>query len=67
MSGSGKTTLLKLLMRFYECTEGNILINGKDINEYYIQSYREKIGYVPQKAVIFNDTINNNIAYGEKS
>ena len=64
MSGSGKTTLLKLLMRFYECTEGNILINGKDINEYYIQSYREKIGYVPQESLLFTGTIKENISWG---
>jgi ATP-binding cassette, subfamily C, bacteriocin exporter len=64
MSGSGKTTLLKLLMKFYACEEGRILINGTDINDYQTESYREKIGYVPQESLLFSGTISENIAWG---
>ncbi|OJF76779.1 MAG: peptidase C39 [Treponema sp. CETP13] len=64
MSGSGKTTLLKLLMRFYPCDEGNILIHNTDITEYKTDSYRENIGYVPQESLLFSGTISENIAWG---
>lgn len=64
MSGSGKTTLLKLLMKFYKCAEGSIFVNGKDIKEYTTQSYREKIGYVPQESLLFSGTVAENISWG---
>ena len=63
-SGSGKTTLLKLLMKFYELEEGQILINGTDISELKTSSFREKIGYVPQESLLFSGTVSENIAWG---
>ena len=63
-SGSGKTTLLKLLMKFYKPEEGQILVNGKDIQDYKTDSFREKIGYVPQESLLFSGTISENIAWG---
>lgn len=64
LSGSGKTTLLKLLMRFYPCTEGNITIDGMDISDYRLESYRSKIGYVPQESLLFSGSIRDNITWG---
>ena len=64
VSGSGKTTLLKLLMKFYPCESGKILINGTDINDYKTDMYREKIGYVPQESLLFSGTIGENISWG---
>ena len=64
LSGSGKTTLLKLLMRFYKCSQGYITIDGIDISDYTLESYRERIGYVPQESLLFSGTISENIAWG---
>lgn len=63
-SGAGKSTLVKLLFRFYECTEGRILIDGQNIAEVSQHSLRKAIGIVPQDTVLFNDTIFENIRYG---
>ncbi|HKW86785.1 MAG TPA: lipid A export permease/ATP-binding protein MsbA [Nitrospiraceae bacterium] len=63
-SGSGKTTLVSLVPRFYEPTEGQILIDGLDIRECTLQSLRAQIGIVSQDVVLFDDTVSNNIAYG---
>ncbi|MCR5401358.1 MAG: peptidase domain-containing ABC transporter [Treponema sp.] len=63
-SGSGKSTLLKLLMKFYKPEEGHILVKGKDIQDYKTDSFREKIGYVPQESLLFSGTISENIAWG---
>jgi ATP-binding cassette subfamily B protein len=63
-SGSGKSTLARLLFRFYDTTSGRILINGQDIKDVTQKSLRAAIGIVPQDAVLFNDTIYYNIAYG---
>src|SRR5213594_877370 len=63
-SGSGKTTLVSLVPRFYEPTEGQILIDGLDIRECTLQSLRAQIGIVSQDVVLFDDTVNQNIAYG---
>jgi ABC-type multidrug transport system fused ATPase/permease subunit len=60
-SGSGKSTISKLLCRFYEPASGNILINGQDISQVTLKSLRQSIGIVPQEAVMFNDTVENNI------
>jgi len=60
-SGSGKSTLLKLLMRFWECTKGNVLISGTDINEIDTDCLRKAESYVTQETVLFHDTIENNI------
>jgi len=63
-SGSGKSTLAKLLFRFYDPQEGSVQVNGEDIRDYNLKSFRERIGVVPQDCVLFNDTIYNNIRYG---
>ncbi|MDC9724476.1 MAG: lipid A export permease/ATP-binding protein MsbA [Gammaproteobacteria bacterium] len=65
-SGSGKTTLVSLLTRFYPLTEGQILLDGIDINELQLTSLREQISVVNQQVILFNDTIANNITYGQK-
>ena len=63
-SGSGKSTILRLLYRFYDLQNGQILVNNKDITEITLKSMREQIGIVPQDIVLFNDTLYNNIKYG---
>ncbi len=63
-SGAGKSTLVDLIPRFYDPTEGRILIDGIDIRMIKIKSLRDKIGIVTQETILFNDTIRNNIAYG---
>jgi subfamily B ATP-binding cassette protein MsbA len=63
-SGAGKTTLVNLLPRFYDVTEGTILIDGMDIRHVTLQSLRYQIGVVSQQTLLFNDTVRNNIAYG---
>jgi subfamily B ATP-binding cassette protein MsbA len=65
-SGSGKTTLVSLLARFYPSTTGHILIDGIEINELKLSELRDQISLVNQQVVLFNDTIANNIAYGQK-
>lgn len=64
MSGSGKSTLLKLLMKFYQCGNGKITVNGEDIECFPTEKYRERIGYVPQESFLFSGTIRENIAWG---
>ncbi len=64
MSGAGKTSLVNLLPRFYDVTEGQILIDGSDIRKVTLKSLRDQIGLVTQQTILFNDTIRNNIAYG---
>ena len=64
-TGSGKSTLINLVPRFYDATKGEILIDGVNVKDYSLKTLHEKIGYVPQKAIIFNDTIENNINYGD--
>lgn len=64
-TGSGKSTLVNLVVRFYDVTEGEILVDGINIKEYKLEYLYKLIGYVPQKAVMFNGTVNSNIAYGE--
>lgn len=65
-TGSGKSTLSHLLYRFYDLTEGRILISGQDIVEGTLESLRQAIGIVPQEAILFNDTIFFNIRYGKR-
>lgn len=65
-TGSGKSTLINLIPRFYDATEGEIIINGKNIKEYKQKDLHNKIGYVPQKAVIFSGTVRSNIDFGER-
>jgi len=64
-SGSGKTTLVNLLPRFFDPTAGHVLIDGRDLREFTLTSLRRHIGLVTQETILFNDTVFNNIAYGE--
>jgi subfamily B ATP-binding cassette protein MsbA len=64
-SGSGKTSLVSLIPRFYNHKEGHILLDGVDVNEFTLTNLRKHIGIVSQNVTLFNDTIFNNIAYGE--
>ncbi len=64
-SGSGKTTLVSLIPRFYNITRGKILLDGVDLNDYELDNLRSHIGMVSQNVMLFNDTIYNNIAYGD--
>jgi subfamily B ATP-binding cassette protein MsbA len=66
MSGGGKTTLVNLIPRFYDVTEGRIAIDGRDIREATLESLRGQIGIVTQQTILFNDTVKNNIAYGNQ-
>jgi subfamily B ATP-binding cassette protein MsbA len=65
MSGAGKTTLINLIPRFYEITQGVILIDGIDIREVTLSSLRSRIAVVTQQSILFNDSFRNNIAYGD--
>lgn len=65
LTGSGKSTLINLVPRFYDVTEGEVLIDGINVKEYSQTDLHNKIGYVPQKAVMFNGTVNSNVSYGE--
>ncbi len=64
-TGSGKSTLINLVPRFYDATSGEVLVDGINIKEYRQEFLHTKLGYVSQKAVIFNDTVANNISYGD--
>ncbi|HXS12604.1 MAG TPA: ABC transporter ATP-binding protein [Acidobacteriaceae bacterium] len=64
-SGAGKSTLMNLLPRFYDVTSGAILVDGHDVRDLTIASLRKQIGKVTQETVLFNDTVRNNIAYGQ--
>ncbi len=65
-TGSGKSTLINLIPRFHDVTEGEIKINGVNIKNVSLHDLREKIGYVPQKGVLFSGTIDSNLRYGKK-
>lgn len=64
-TGSGKSTLINLVPRFYDATEGEVLIDGVNVKDYDLEFLYNKIGYVPQKAVIFNGTVTSNVSYGD--
>ena len=64
-TGSGKSTLINLIPRFYDVTEGSIKINGVDIREYDLKALRKKIGFIPQKSLLFTGSIANNIRFGK--
>ena len=66
-SGSGKTTIVNLIPRFFEATEGKILINGKDIKNISLNKYRDLIGIVPQESFLFSGTIAENISFGKEN
>lgn len=65
-TGSGKSTLINLIPRFYDVTEGEVLIDGVNVKDYKLESLYNKIGYVPQKAVLFKGSVASNVAFGEK-
>lgn len=64
-TGSGKSTLINLIPRFYDVTEGEILVDNINVKDYKEEVLNDKIGYIPQKAVIFSGTINSNIGFGK--
>jgi len=64
-TGSGKSTLVKLILRLYDATEGDVLVDGINVKEYNLDLLHRKVGYVPQKPLMFNDTISANINYGD--
>jgi len=65
MSGGGKTSLVNLIPRFYDVTEGRIIIDSYDIRDVSLQSLRRQIAIVTQQTILFNDTVKNNVAYGD--
>ena len=64
--GSGKTSVVNLIPRFYDVTEGQVMVDGMDVREYKITDLRDKIGIVPQKAVLFAGTVRSNLAWGKE-
>ena len=66
-TGAGKSTILKLIERFYEPQNGRVLINGRNINEFQIESIRERVGFVSQDPFLFFGTVRENVAYARKS
>lgn len=66
-TGSGKSTLVNLIPRFYDATEGEVLVDGINVKEYEEEALYDKLGYIPQKAVMFRGTILENVGYGKKN
>ena len=66
-TGSGKSTVINLVPRFYDATEGEVLVDGVNVKEYTLAALHDKIGYVPQRAVLFSGTVAGNVAYGERA
>ncbi|MDR1992060.1 MAG: ABC transporter ATP-binding protein/permease [Nitrososphaerota archaeon] len=64
-TGSGKSTLINLIPRFFDVTEGEVLVDGVNVKDYKLEALYNKIGYVPQKAVLFKGTVESNVAYGD--
>ncbi len=64
-TGSGKSTLINLVPRFYDATDGEVLVDGVNVKEYKQTALHQKLGYIPQKAVMFDGTVNTNVAYGD--
>ena len=65
-TGSGKSTLVNLIPRFYDASEGSVLVDGVDVRDYELQALRRRIGVVPQKAVLFSGTLRDNLRWGKK-
>lgn len=65
-TGSGKTTLLNLIPRFYDATAGHILVDGADVRDCTQKSLHNRIGYIPQKAVLFSGSVRSNVSYGDR-
>ena len=66
-TGSGKSTLINLIPRFYDVTDGEIIIDGVNVKDYKLEYLHNKIGYIPQKAVIFSGSVSENVSYGESN
>ena len=66
-TGSGKSSLVQLIPRFYDVTLGRILVDGVDVRDYNLKALRRKIGFIPQKALLFTGTIGENIRYGKEN
>lgn len=66
-TGSGKSSLINLVPRFYDATQGQVLVDGVDVREYTLKALRDKIGYVPQQSFLFKGTIASNVRYGDKT
>ena len=64
-TGCGKSTVINLIPRFYDATEGQVLVDGVDVREYDQKALRNKIGYISQKATLFSGTVRSNVAYGD--
>lgn len=64
-TGSGKSTLIQLIPRFYDVTKGRVLIDGVDVRDYQLRALRKKIGFIPQRALLFTGTISQNMRYGK--
>ncbi|NCC66952.1 MAG: ABC transporter ATP-binding protein [Clostridia bacterium] len=64
-TGSGKSTVINLVPRFYDVTDGEILVDGVDVREYTLKQLRNKLGYIPQRSVLFSGTVSSNVAYGD--
>ena len=64
-TGSGKSTLINLIPRFYDVSDGEVLVDGVNVKEYTLEALYNKLGYVPQKAVMFTGTVNSNVSYGD--
>ena len=65
-TGSGKSTLVNLIPRFYDVTKGAVLVDGVDIRKMDLKDLRDRLGYVPQKGILFSGTIDSNLRYGRK-
>ncbi len=65
-TGSGKSTLINLVPRFYDTTDGEVLIDGINVKDYKLETLNDKIGYIPQKAIMFNESVKYNVSYGTK-
>jgi len=64
-TGSGKSTLVNLIPRFYDVTEGEILVDGVNVQDYQLEDLHNKVGYIPQKAVLFSGDIESNLDFGQ--
>ncbi|MBT1164862.1 ABC transporter ATP-binding protein [Bifidobacterium felsineum] len=65
-TGSGKSSLINLVPRFYDATQGQVLVDGVDVRDYDLKTLRDKIGYVPQQSVLFKGTVASNVSYGDQ-
>lgn len=65
-TGSGKSSLINLVPRFYDATDGEVLVDGMNVREYDLKTLRDKIGYVPQRSFLFKGTVESNVSYGDR-